>query len=206
LQTLWRELSTLFPDEFALSPETVVAWRDGRPQYSYAFDRRWLATELAESGWERGQKGDEKLSVGCYLERLSALASHGRQVQAVAAAAALAVRWLKDANPLYGCACVHALAAAGVSGDVALSQRYADQAVELLRQAAEAGYRDTEHMRKDSDLDGLRLRKDFRELLKKLDIKKSKRLSRPQTGSLTTEGLPYHEEDPHETRQGSIRQ
>jgi serine/threonine protein kinase/WD40 repeat protein len=177
---LWRELSVRFPKEFAVSPKAAVEWRIGQLQAAskaersaaVAFARRWLAAELAEVGWQPGDGVSETFPVGEYLQRLSALAPHGRHIEAAAAADALAARSLKDPETLYGCACVHALAAGAVIGDAPMSERYAARAVALLRQAVEAGHRDSEHLRKDSELDSLRRREDFRELLKKLDAKK----------------------------------
>jgi hypothetical protein len=43
--------------------------------------------------------------------------------------------------------------------------------VELLRQAVQQGYKDVAHMKKDPDLDALRQRPDFRQLLADLEAK-----------------------------------
>jgi hypothetical protein len=171
-QALWRELRDRYPEEFAVSDAAVIAWRIDYLAAWLAFGRQWLAAELAECGWQPGEQGNEKLEVWDYLQRLQALALHGSHNEAVAAADALAARWNKDADTLYDCARVPALAATAVNGDAALSERYAARAVALLRQAVDAGYANAGHMRKDSDLDSLRRREDFRELLKKLDAKK----------------------------------
>ena len=48
-------------------------------------------------------------------------------------------------------------------------QQYADRAMELLRKAVKAGYKDAAHMKKDTDLDALRGREDFKKLLAELD-------------------------------------
>jgi serine/threonine protein kinase/WD40 repeat protein len=176
-QALWRELRARYPGEFAVSAEAALAWRVGqlgsaskaeRPA-AIAFGRRWLAAELADSGWQPGERGNEELAVDDYLQRLSALAQHGRPAEAVAAADALAVRWAKDADTLYGCACVHALAAGAVKDDAALAERHAARAVALLSQAVAAGFKDGEQLRKDPDLDALRQRKDFLQLQRDLD-------------------------------------
>jgi tetratricopeptide (TPR) repeat protein/tRNA A-37 threonylcarbamoyl transferase component Bud32 len=56
----------------------------------------------------------------------------------------------------------------------AVSQIYADRSLELLRQAIAQGYKDVAHiahMKKDKDLDPLRSRPDFQELLKSLEPK-----------------------------------
>ena len=101
-----------------------------------------------------------------YLQRLQALALHGRHAEAADAADALAARWPKDAETVYQCACVHALAAGAVKGDATLADHYAVRAVALLRQAADAGYNNSQTVQKDHDLDALRDRADFKDLLK----------------------------------------
>ncbi len=169
LQALWQGLRAGYPKEFTVSPRAAVAWRIGEIQsasrckepYAIAFSRRWLAAELAESGWQTGERGNEDMDRGQYLQRLCALAQHGRYAEATASADSLATRWPNDGPTLYGCACVHALAAGAVKGDAVLAAR----AVALLRQAAIAGYRDGEHFLKDPDLDALRRREDFIQLL-----------------------------------------
>jgi len=52
-----------------------------------------------------------------------------------------------------------------------LSQSYADRALALLRQAVERGYKGAAHMKKDSDLEPLRTRKEFQKLLADLEGK-----------------------------------
>jgi hypothetical protein len=49
------------------------------------------------------------------------------------------------------------------------AQFYGDQALALLRTAVARGYQDAAHMKKDTDLDPLRGRDDFRKLLAELD-------------------------------------
>jgi serine/threonine protein kinase len=80
---------------------------------------------------------------------------------------------LKDADQLatsdckdllYGCTCVYALAHARTKDD-----KHAARAVELLRQAAAIGYRDVGHIKQDTDLDSLRNRDDFRQLIAELE-------------------------------------
>ena len=45
---------------------------------------------------------------------------------------------------------------------------HAKRAVELLQRAVQAGYKDAEHMKQDTDLDPLRGRDDFKKLLQSL--------------------------------------
>jgi serine/threonine protein kinase/tetratricopeptide (TPR) repeat protein len=65
----------------------------------------------------------------------------------------------------YDFACVHALAS---GKDKDKKDNYAVRAVELLQRAIKAGYRNVEQLRKDADLDPLRGRDDFRELVESL--------------------------------------
>jgi len=180
LQALWRQLHAKYPEEFTASPKAAVEWRirqlqsasrKGNP-FAIAFHRRWLFAELSELNWQAGERGNEDMEPNNYLHRLDALALHGRHTDAAMAADALAARWSRDQNILYGCVCVHALASVAIKGDAALAERYAARAVALLRQAVKAGYNNGQHLGKDPDLDALRSREDFRALLKGLTSRK----------------------------------
>lgn len=70
------------------------------------------------------------------------------------------------AATLYDLARVHALCAAASK-----KEEPAARAVELLRQAVAEGYKDVARLKKDSDLDSLRPRDDFRKLLEELAAK-----------------------------------
>jgi tetratricopeptide (TPR) repeat protein len=50
-----------------------------------------------------------------------------------------------------------------------LAQSYGDRALEALRQAVARGYKDADHLKKDTDLDPLRGRDDFRQLLAEVE-------------------------------------
>jgi hypothetical protein len=171
LQVLWQELHAKYPGEFAVSPKAAVEWRIKQIPSNSIFHRRWLAAELAEAVRQPRERGNENMERDKYLQRLFALAQHGRHAEATAAADALAARWLKDKDTLYGCARFYALAAGAVKGDAALAEHYAARAVALLQQAVAAGYKDGRHMIEDSFLEALRQRDDFRMLLKKLNAK-----------------------------------
>ena len=75
--------------------------------------------------------------------------------------------WLADR--WYDFACVYAVAS---SKDADNQQQYADRAMQLLRQAVQAGFNNAEHMQRDSDLDPLRRREDFQKLLTELQAEK----------------------------------
>ena len=79
-----------------------------------------------------------------------------------------------DAESLYNAARFRAVTA-GVQAktrgaDAArLAKDGADRAVQWLQKAVRAGYKDAAHMKKDADLDPLRERQDFKELLLELE-------------------------------------
>jgi hypothetical protein len=76
-----------------------------------------------------------------------------------------------DAASLYKSACVHALVAAVIrdqdkSAEVEKQSNIElDLAMDWLRKAVAAGYRNSAHMAKDGDLDVLRKRPDFVKLM-----------------------------------------
>jgi serine/threonine protein kinase/tetratricopeptide (TPR) repeat protein len=92
----------------------------------------------------------------------------GQVAEAVAEAEELtkASKW--SAGQWYDFACVYAVAS-GTFGDK--KQEYADRAMQLLQMAVKAGYKDGAHAKKDTDLDPLRGREDFKKLLAELKAK-----------------------------------
>lgn len=71
-----------------------------------------------------------------------------------------------NADQWYNFACIYAIA----SGKIAdKEQEYADRAMELLHKAVQAGFKDAAHMKKDTDLDPLRERDDFKKLYAELE-------------------------------------
>jgi tetratricopeptide (TPR) repeat protein len=109
--------------------------------------------------------------------RAQCLARAGEHAQAVAEANALTEAKDVTGDTLYGVARVYALAAAKVTGDPRprLADAYAARAVELLRQAVAKGYKNAAHLKQDKDLDALRGRQDFTELVAKLGAAKEKK-------------------------------
>jgi serine/threonine protein kinase len=100
------------------------------------------------------------------LARAIALARTGEPARALAEADALAAETKLMTGQLYDLACAYSLAT-GTRGALppADADRAAARAVELLRRAFANGYRDVAHMLKDSDLDSLRHRVDYADLL-----------------------------------------
>ena len=81
---------------------------------------------------------------------------------AVAAAGELVPKTDLNGGEVYDLACVYAVACDKLPGK---REEYAARAVELLRRAIAAGYKDRAHMDKDADLDALRGRADYKQLL-----------------------------------------
>jgi hypothetical protein len=65
-------------------------------------------------------------------------------------------------------ACVCALSAGAVKEQAKLQERYGARAVDLLRQAIAKGFRNVQQINKDSDLDAVRRREDFKQLIAEL--------------------------------------
>jgi hypothetical protein len=107
----------------------------------------------------------------CRFARALSLARVGRHERATAEAAALTESKDEPQNVLYSAACVYALSAAKVTGDVKLAEKYAGLAVDLLRRAIQKGYRNAEEMKGQKELDSLRLRADFKKLQTELEKK-----------------------------------
>jgi serine/threonine protein kinase/tetratricopeptide (TPR) repeat protein len=100
--------------------------------------------------------------------RASAWVNAGQVAEAVAEVAELVKKSGWPAGAWYDFACVYALAS-GKSED--RKQEYADRAMELLQRAVKAGYNNAVHMKKDTDLDTLRGREDFKGLIAELEKK-----------------------------------
>jgi len=104
------------------------------------------------------------------IRRAADTVQTGKYADAAAEAAAASDDKDADADAVYNAACVHALAAARARREGALpeAEHLAARAVALLRRAAAKGFRDVAHMGKDTDLDELRQRGDFAQLMEEL--------------------------------------
>ncbi len=147
--------------------------RNGHVGRARAYDRLQNQAE-ATKDWDRAielSSPDER--AGVRVSRATSRIQAGLVAEAVAEVAELTppaadttglANW--NAGHWYNFACVYALA----SGKIAdKKQEYADRAMELLHQAVKAGWKDAAHMAKDTDLDPLREREDFKKLLAELD-------------------------------------
>jgi tetratricopeptide (TPR) repeat protein len=100
--------------------------------------------------------------------RATARLNAGQVAEAVAEVAELSKMSGWSAGQWYDFACVYAVAS-GKSGDK--KQEYADRAMQQLHRAVKAGWTNAAHMAKDTDLDPLRGRADFKKLLATLEKK-----------------------------------
>ena len=96
------------------------------------------------------------------MSRLTA----GQVTEAVEEVAELSKTSDWNAERWYDFACVYAVA----SGKIAdKKQEYADRAMQLLHRAVKAGFNNAARMKKDTDLDRIRSREDFKQLMSGLE-------------------------------------
>jgi len=133
----------------------------------------------ATSDWERTVELDDGRNKANF--RLRMFRSQKDAAGCLAAAAEYEAQKPTDAGELYDAACNRAVCAAVIPQDpktpaadaARLAKEQADLAMDWLRQAVAAGFRDVEHMKQDKDLDVLREREDFNKLFE-LQAKKEK--------------------------------
>jgi tetratricopeptide (TPR) repeat protein len=133
----------------------------------------------AAANWEQAVAlNDEKqYDSGFRVRWASSLARTGQVSQATAAVEELLRPGNADSDTLYDAARLYAQAAAQAVKEASPStsfqraEQYARRAVDLLRQAIQKGYKDVARLKKDTDLDSLRQRPDFQQLLAELEAK-----------------------------------
>ena len=101
----------------------------------------------------------------------------GQAAEAVTEIAELTKSSNWNAGQWYDFACVYAVASTRI---VDKKQGYADRAMELLRQAVKDGFKDVARMKKDTDLDPLRGREDFTNLLAELEVRAKQPVNKKQ--------------------------
>lgn len=151
--------------------------RNSHENRALAYDELKKHTEAVKD-WDRAVELSPKAEQPFYrLNRANSRLQAGQVVEAVAEVAELtkqpgadtpnAPKWTAD--EWYNFTCFYAVA----SGKVADKKKeYADRAMELLQEAVKAGFKDAAHMAKDTDLDPLRGREDFKKLLAELESRK----------------------------------
>jgi serine/threonine protein kinase len=160
-----RAIATLEPNHRA-SPRVANArkfLRNSHMGRAMALDRLNRPAE-ALADWERALELDDgSLRTRLRLTRALALAKAGEPAKALFAADELSSSEKLGSRELYDLSCVCAIAAAKIPA--ADADRHAARAVVLLRQAFASGYSNVTHMLQDADLDSLRARPDYIDLL-----------------------------------------
>ncbi len=164
LEWYGRAVRTLTP-VYVKSPELVTARHFlrnsymGRARAHHALDH-W---DGAIADWDQAieMSPPEERSV-MRASRADDYLKVGRFAEAVAEAAELTKSDIWTASARYDFACIYSVASDKIDGK---REEYAGRAVELLRQAVAKGYSNVAHMSKDTDLDPLRERADFRLLV-----------------------------------------
>ena len=139
---------------------SLKKYADAITNWDHAIDlneRRWLAA-LQEA------RANSKLRAGLVTE-------------AVAEVTELMKLSNWNAGQLYNFACVHAVASGKISDK---KKEYAELAIQLLKKTVEAGYQDTTQLKRDTDLDPLRDRDDFKKLLADLEEQSRKKSEPPK--------------------------
>jgi tetratricopeptide (TPR) repeat protein len=133
----------------------------------------------AVQDWDRAiELDDGDLKIMFRLGRAVTLAHSGDHARAVAEANALAAEKAVKGATLYNAACVFSIGSSVVKQDAKLQDQYALRAVELLTLAKGQGFfknaTNVAHMNTDSDLDPLREREEFKQLIAELEGKTKK--------------------------------
>ena len=119
------------------------------------------------------------LEPGMLLQMIDARLRHFAKSKDGAGCRASAAMWeqfdRRDADSLYNAACWRTITAQVLRDtDATVADAEADRAIAWLRQAVAAGYRDAAHAATDPDLEVLRQRADFQEILGQLQARSSK--------------------------------
>jgi eukaryotic-like serine/threonine-protein kinase len=158
----------------------ITASRAGRPDAGVA--RCDQAIAILEGVVDGGLGAARNQLLNARIARTLCLATGGDHAQATAEAEALARQEELLSILLYDICCVFSRASAAVDRDDRLSPadrarlkaRYADRAMDFLRQAVAKGWRHPEAIKRDPDIQVLRARGDFHKLLAELEAEEKK--------------------------------
>ncbi|MBX9627065.1 MAG: hypothetical protein K2X82_24905, partial [Gemmataceae bacterium] len=161
---VYRELA-------AADPTNPDALRDlGRVTYSQglaalrAGDRAAAGKFFAESLAPRRNRPGLAADLTAQRDLMMSLARTGGHGEAVEMAEAVRAKLPKDPGALVDIACCYAVSSAAVPAG-ADRDRYAAKALEALGQAIDAGYGDKVNLETEPDLDGVRVRPEFKALV-----------------------------------------
>lgn len=164
------KLGTEHPD--TLTSMNNVAWlysAAGRHAEAISLHKQTLALRTAKLGadhsdtlWSMSNLADSYWAVGRHAETLKL-----RNSILSIRKAKLGPNHPDTIDVIYNIACYHALMIDKTDGRA----KQADLAMDWLQQAVAAGYKNVPHMKKDTDLDPLRDREDFKKLIAELEAK-----------------------------------
>ena len=182
----YRQGIEVFEDVLKRSPQNPTAklfLRNAHWGRALAVDELKRYAEAA-SDWERALELDTGQQRHFFRSHLASSAARaGDHIRAALEATAIAASANNAA--FYNSACIYSLAVVAAAEDMSLEQTrrselaedYAIQAINLLKRAHVAGHfkaaANVEHMKKDADLDSLRIRADFKNLLSDIGVKQS---------------------------------
>jgi tetratricopeptide (TPR) repeat protein len=156
-----------------------TADRAGRPEV--ALEECGKTIEIMEQARHKGYPKARIMLLGTRIHQAAIQAELGDHARATEEMEAVLRQGDLLALHVYNAACAFSRASAAAEHDTNLSPadrlrlkaRYADRAMELLRQAVAKGYRRPRMMKEDRDFNPLRARQDFQELLADLEAKES---------------------------------
>jgi tetratricopeptide (TPR) repeat protein len=162
-----RTLSVVYEKERQLV-EAKEFLRNSHAGRASAHDRLHKLSEAVKD-WDKAIELTPKAEQATYrIARAATRVKADHVAETVAEVAELMKQPGAPGPILYDFACFYAIASAKSTDN---KQPYADRAIDLLQQAIKAGYHDAAHMKKDTDLDPLRERDDFKKLLADLEKK-----------------------------------
>jgi serine/threonine protein kinase len=163
----------------------------GRPELARArYDKAIVILEGASS---KGYMKAREVAMTARIGRAVTIAIEGNHARALEEADALArQRYLTPIN-VYDIAGLYSMTSAAAERDpklppadrTRLKARYADRAMDYLRDALSRGYGNPGVLKGDSDLDPVRSRDDFRKLLADLEAKQQGSTARGESGTVT---------------------
>jgi serine/threonine protein kinase/tetratricopeptide (TPR) repeat protein len=159
----------------------ITADTAGQPEVARArYDK---AIGILEGVLSKGYMAAHSVAMTARIERAVTFAAEGNHARAADEAEALARQQNLTSVNVYGIACLYSRSSAAAERDPKLSAadgtrlkaRYADRAMDFLRDAVARGYTHPDAMRADADLDPLRGRDDFRKLI--VDVEAQQKVS-----------------------------
>lgn len=163
-----------FESQLASYKKYMVRSFQGRGK---AYDQLRMETK-ADADWQKAiELSSEQDRHRIRTRRAIHLVFEDQVPKAIAMVEELAKQPIKEAKRWYEMGSVYSLASKLTSDQ---EQKYSDRAMELLSEATTLGFSDVESMSKDTNLDPIREREDFKKLFEKL---KEKKMSSEKKGS-----------------------